>query len=137
MADKDKPFDFFKDHADNYLEMALDNRRQEVVTGPDGYGKMRRDCGDTLEMFLFVENDRIQTVSFSLQGCIHTNACANTVAHLAENKPVEQCLLITRDDIIGFLETLPEKEHHCADLALNTFRMALSSLQSNNGKKTI
>ncbi|MBU0994592.1 MAG: iron-sulfur cluster assembly scaffold protein [Proteobacteria bacterium] len=137
MADKHKPFDFFQDHAVNYLEMALDSRRQEVVAHPDGYGKMIRDCGDTLEMFVFLAGDIVQSVSFSLKGCIHTNACANTVAHLAENKSVDQCLLITRDDIISFLETLPENEHHCADLALNTFRKALSDFRNNKGNKTV
>ncbi len=127
----DKPFDFWQDHAPRYLEMALRTDRHEVVAHPDGYGKHTGDCGDTVEMYLTVRDDRIGSVTFRVNGCIHTNACANTVAHLAEGKPVAEAWKITPDDVIAYLETLPENHAHCAELAVGAFYRALADHHAN------
>ena len=50
--------------------------------------------------------------SFDTDGCINTNACANTVSHLSEGKTIEDAWEITPEDVIEFLETLPEENYH-------------------------
>ena len=130
--------DFWQDHSLNYLEMAFRHDRRERVQDPDGYGKLTGECGDTVEMFLCIENGRLQTVSFDTDGCINTNACANTVSHISEGKTIEQTWEITPEDVIGFLETLPEENYHCAELAVVAFYTALANcqeLQRNSWKK--
>lgn len=121
-----KAFDFWNDHSANYLEMALSSERREVVQNPDGYGKRKGECGDTVEMFLIIENDRIQHVSFDINGCMNTVACANTVAGLAEGKTIDRAWEITAEDVVTFLETLPAHDTHCAELAVGAFYLALS-----------
>ena len=90
-----KKFDFWQDNSINYLEMAFRHERRERLQNPDGYGKRTGECGDTVEMFLCVKGDRIQTVSFDTDGCINTNACANTVSQLSEGKTIEAAWNIT------------------------------------------
>ena len=89
-------------------------------------------------MFLCNKNGRIQSVSFDTDGCINTNACANTVSHLAEGKTIEETWEIAPEDVVEFLETLPEENSHCAELAIGAFYMALANgqeLQRNSWKK--
>jgi nitrogen fixation NifU-like protein len=134
----DKTFDFWRDHSLNYLEMAFRHDRRERLQNPDGYGKRTGECGDTVEVFLSIKSDRIQSVSFDTDGCINTNACANTVAHLSEGKSIEEAWEITPRDVIEFLETLPKENYHCAELAVGAFYLALSNyqdLQRNSWKK--
>ena len=126
---KKKEFNFWQDHSVNYLEMAFGHTRRETVKNPDGYGKKTRDCGDTIEIFITAKNNLICSVSYSQDGCLHANACANTVGELAENKTIEEAWKISAQDIINFLETLPEHEHHCADFAISAFQMALKDLE--------
>lgn len=119
--------DFFKDHSARYLEMALRTDKREIIINPDGYAKRTGTCGDTVAIFLTIRKDRIQSVSFDLDGCINTNACCNTLAFLAEGKTIEQAWEIRPEDVIDYLETLPSDHRHCAELTLGAFYLALTN----------
>jgi len=130
--------DFWNDHSDTYLEMAFRVDRREVITNPDGYGKKTGDCGDTVEFYLSVKDDIIQSVSFTVNGCLNTNATANTVVRLAEGKSVDEAWEIKPEDIADYLETLPEGHFHCAELAAGALYLALANyreLKKNPWKK--
>ena len=60
---------------------------------------------------------------------MNTNACANTVAELAEGRKVADAWEITAEDIVAYLETLPPENTHCAELAVGAFYLALTSWQ--------
>ena len=120
-------FDFWQHHSIRYLEAALDCTRHETLKNPDAHGKKKGDCGDTIEFFLSIENNRIQSISFSTDGCLNTNACANAVACLCEGKSLEASWMITPEAVIAYLETLPVHQNHCAELAVGAFYLALAS----------
>ena len=124
-----KTFEFLRQHSVNFLTMALENDRHEKILHPDGYGKCSRQCGDTLEIFLMARNGRIGSASFYTKGCIYTVACANTLVRMIEGKPVEDAGAISSQHIADFLETLPKAEFHCAELAVQTLRIALIDLK--------
>ena len=126
-------FNFWQDHSRQYLEMAFRFDRRKTINNPDGYGKKTGSCGDTVEMFLIVRNDRIESVFYEIDGCRNTNACANTVAELSEGKTVDEAWEIMPDDVIDYLKTLPKENYHCAELSMGAFYLALASLQK---KKT-
>jgi nitrogen fixation NifU-like protein len=128
---EEKTFDFWQDHSLKYLEMALRTDRRERLESPDGYGKRTGECGDTVEMFITVRNNRLHSVTFDSIGCMNTNACANTIAHLAEGRTVEEAWEISPPDVVDFLETLPDHETHCAELAVGAFYLALAKYQEH------
>ena len=126
----EKNLDFFNDHSRQFLEMALDHQRSEMIKHPDGYGKNTGECGDTIEIFLMIRDNRIEHVSFITDGCINTHACANTVAHMVEGKTVSDAWKITHDTVIDFLETLPQEFYHCAELAVGALYLSLKNYQA-------
>ena len=133
-----KKFDFWQDNSLHYLKMTFRHDRRERLQNPDGYGRRTGECRDTVEMFLGIKDGCIQSVSFDTNGCINTNACANTVSHLTEGKTVDESWEITPEDVIEFLETLPQENYHCAELSVGAFYRALSNyqeLQRNSWKK--
>lgn len=127
----EKQFDFWQAHSLHYLEMAFRNDRRGSIAHPDGYGKRTGDCADTVEMYLSIRNGRIQSVSYETNGCLNTNACANTVAELIEGKDVESAWELTPEDVIEYLETLPSGNTHCAELAVGALYLALRNFQEN------
>ena len=127
----EKVFDFWQDNSLNYLEMAFRYERRERLQNPDGYGRRTGECGDTVEMFLCIKNGRIQSATFDTDGCINTNACANTVSHLSEGKTIEEAWKITPEEVIEFLETFPEENYHCAELAVGVFYLALANYREH------
>ena len=122
-------FNFWQDHSRNFLDMAFRTDRRGIIGKPDGHSKHTGECGDTVEIFVSIRENRIQAVAFETDGCLSTNACANTVAHLVEGKDVTAAWEITPEDIIGFLRTLPPENFHCAELAVGALYKALQNFQ--------
>lgn len=126
---KDAGYDFLQDHSDRFLKAALRSDRHEVVYQADGYGEHSIDCGDSLKIYLMISADAIQSISYTTNGCLNTNACANAVADLAHGSSLTDVWRITAADIIDYLETLPSKHFHCADLAVGALRNALADVR--------
>ncbi|WP_462325171.1 iron-sulfur cluster assembly scaffold protein [Desulfoplanes sp.] len=129
MSDTQQTMDFWQDHSDNYLKMALNHERRERPERPDGYGKKTGQCGDTIEFFLTVENGQISHISLDIDGCMHTSATANAVATLSEGKQLETAWDIHPETVAEYLETLPEDHFHCAELAVGAFYLALADIE--------
>ena len=126
-----KEFDFWQDHSLRYLEMAFRNDRRAFIAHPDGYGKRTGACADTVEIYLTVRDGRIQSVAYQTDGCMNTNACANTVAELIEGQSVENAWEFTPEDVIDYLETLPSQNFHCAELAVGALYLALANYREH------
>ena len=130
---------FWQDHSLHYLEMAFRTDRCEISENPDGYSRHTGACGDTVEMFLTIRNNRIQRSSLNTEGCINTRACANTVSVMIEGKSVQDAWKTTPEEVIRYLETLPPESEHCAELAVGALYLALADhadLLRNPWKKT-
>ena len=104
----DTQTDFFNRHSLKFIEMALSTDNIERIETPDGYGTRTGECGDTVEFFLIKKENTLDIISFVTQGCIHTTACCNTVALFAQGKPIEKAWEIFPEDVIQYLETLPQ-----------------------------
>jgi nitrogen fixation protein NifU and related proteins len=130
--------DFWQDHSEKFLEMALRPDYRERIEHPDAYGKRTGDCGDTVEFFLMIDHGRIRRIAIDVHGCINTNACANALIELAREKLLEEAWKINPEDIENYLETLPPDHKHCAELAVGAFYLALANyreLKSSPWKK--
>ena len=124
--EKDKKLaEVLKNHSRNFLEMAFCTDYNKRIDNSDGYGQSTSECGDTVEMFLTVQGEKIVSVSLDIDGCINTNACSNAVALMAEGTKVAQAWGITPLKVINYLETLPPHEIHCAELAVSALHKAL------------
>jgi nitrogen fixation NifU-like protein len=114
-----------------YSEAVIDHwqnpRNFHKIENPDGYAKVKGPCGDTMEMFLNIKDEKIVECSFQTDGCGTTAACGSVATGLALNKSFTQALaLISADEILKKLGGLPESDVHCAQLAAETLRRALA-----------
>ncbi|HPN86727.1 MAG TPA: iron-sulfur cluster assembly scaffold protein [Smithellaceae bacterium] len=92
---------------------------------PDGYAKIKGPCGDTMEMFLRIRNDKIDNISYTTDGCMTSHAAGTAATVMARGKTVRECLKINQSSILEHLGGMPEDSEHCALLAANTFHKAL------------
>lgn len=83
-------------------------------------------CGDTIEVMLRVEGDRICEIRHLPHGCAYTVACGSAVCELALHATLEQALEILPQDVEKALGGLPEDHLHCARLAVNTLGEAVA-----------
>ncbi len=114
-----------------YSEVVIEHwqypRNFRATEQPDGYGKVKGVCGDTMEMFIKVKNAKISGCSFLTDGCATTIACGSIATELALTKTfIEALAVVSGETILKKLGGLPEASIHCAFLAAETLRRALA-----------
>ncbi|MBN2314566.1 MAG: iron-sulfur cluster assembly scaffold protein, partial [Sedimentisphaerales bacterium] len=88
-------------------------------------------CGDTIEMSLRMQDEKIQEIQFLTDGCGFTVACASYVTRTSRGKSVEEALTIKPEDVDQYFEGLPEENKHCAKLAVMTLHALLEEYGKN------
>jgi nitrogen fixation NifU-like protein len=97
-----------------------------VIEHPAGRAVGVGQCGDSVEVALRVNGERISEIRHLPRGCSFTIACASAMTELARNRTIEQALEITPQDVEAELGGLPEDHLHCARLAVNTLGEAIA-----------
>ncbi len=116
-----------KEYSDIVIDHWQNPRNFSKMENPDGCAKVKGSCGDTMEMFIRMKNDRIAECTFQTDGCGTTIVCGSVASEVAQNKTFTQALaLISADEILKRVGGLPESDIHCAQLASETLRRALA-----------
>jgi len=89
-----------------------------------GHAKITGPCGDTMEFWILVEEDKIRKVTFVTDGCDPSKACGSMTTCMAEGITIAQAKKISQQDVLNALDGLPEDHAHCALLATNTLKAA-------------
>jgi nitrogen fixation NifU-like protein len=97
-----------------------------VMPNPEGYGRFKGTCGDTMEIFLRFEKDRVKEATFQTDGCGSSTVCGSFAAELAHGRSPDEIAEITGEMILGVLGGLPKEDRHCAFLAAETLQEALN-----------
>ncbi|HUV77861.1 MAG TPA: iron-sulfur cluster assembly scaffold protein [Desulfobacterales bacterium] len=102
-----------------------------VIDEPDGHAKVKGKCGDSIEIFLKFENNRITQASFLTDGCGPSVVCGSYAAEMAIGKDPDELVEITGKIILEKLGGLPEENEHCAFLAAESLQQALNDYMIN------
>jgi nitrogen fixation NifU-like protein len=102
---------------------------------PDGYARLSGGCGDTMEIFLRFEGERVKEASFNTDGCGSSTVCGSFAAELSLGKNPDEIIEINGEMIKEILGGLPEEDEHCADLAAETLQAALNDYMVKVVKK--
>jgi nitrogen fixation NifU-like protein len=96
-----------------------------ILDRPDGYAKFTGPCGDTVEIFLRVRNEKILDIRYTTDGCMTSHAAVSAATEMARGKTLRECLKINQSSILDHLGGLPDDSRHCALLAAITLHKAL------------
>ena len=122
-----------KIYSEKVIERWLNPTYMGEIENPQGYGKVTGVCGDTVQIYLKVDNDKITDARFITDGCATTIAAGGMACELAMGKTFKEAFKITKDTILEQLDGLPEESIHCALLASDTLRASLTDyIQSKN-----
>ena len=87
-------------------------------------------CGDTMRLYIKVEENVITGVSFKICGCVAALASASVTTVLVKGKTIDEALMITNKDISDALGGLPEQKLHCSELGAEAIRNAVADYRS-------
>ncbi|MCX7965144.1 MAG: Fe-S cluster assembly scaffold protein NifU [Syntrophorhabdaceae bacterium] len=122
----------------NYNETVMDHfmhpRNMGEMENPDAVGEAGNSvCGDMMQIFLKIENDRIVDVKFKTFGCGAAIASSSMATELIKGKTIDEALKITNDKVLEALGGLPEPKIHCSLLAEEALKAAIENYRK--GKK--
>jgi len=119
----------FEDAREAFGEKVYQRWRQplymQAMDNPDGQANLKGGCGDSIEVFLKFENNRVAKVSFLTDGCGPSVVCGSYAAEMALGKTADELLTIDGKLILKELGGLPEENEHCAHLAAESLHAAL------------
>lgn len=105
------------------------------IADADGFARVRGSCGDTMEMYIKVDGERVCEVSYMTDGCASSSLAGSFTAELAIGKTIEEVFELSGSDILKEIGTSPEAEEHCAYLAVETIHEALNSYMVAQAEK--
>ena len=107
------------------IDHAVNPRNVGVMQDADGFAKVTGPCGDTMEIWIRVDNNVVAGATFLTDGCGASIACGSMVTEIAKGKSITEAGKITERDVLAALGGLPPESEHCALLAANTLKVAL------------
>ena len=107
------------------IDHAINPRNTDKINNADGFASITGSCGDTMKIWLKVNDGKIIGSTFWTDGCSATVACGSMATEMIKSENVTQGLTISQNDILEALGGLPEGNHHCALLAANSIKAAI------------
>ena len=126
-----------KEVLDLYSEITL-----EHFKNPRNIGKMDDadsigmvgdpSCGDTLMMFIKVNDEIITDVKYLVFGCAGSIATSSMASTMIMGKSIEDVLKLTDHDVVEALGGLPEEKEHCSNLGIQAVHAAIRNYREKN-----
>ena len=102
-----------------------------VIEDADGVGKVGNPmCGDVMEMFIKVKDNRIEDVKFRTFGCGAAIATSSIATEMIKGKPLDEAVKLSNKAVADALGGLPAQKMHCSNLAADAVRAAIEDYRS-------
>jgi len=113
-------------YSQKVMEHFKNPRNMGEIPDADGVGTVGNPiCGDMMQIFIKVKDNRLEDVKFKTFGCGAAIATSSMITELAKGKTIDEALKITRADVADALEGLPPIKMHCSNLAADGLRAAI------------
>ena len=91
---------FSQDARKTYSEKVIDHfmnpRNLGALENPDCFNAMSGICGDTIGIYVGLDDDKIARISFVTNGCGPTIACSSALTCMAKGLQIQEAMKITR-----------------------------------------
>jgi nitrogen fixation NifU-like protein len=128
-------------NANIYHEMIVEYSRH-----PANFGKIENAdityhdsnplCGDSIDIFMNVADNKVSDIKFSGRGCAICMACSSVLTEMVKGKSIDEVKKIQKNDVLGELglENLQAVRIKCALLSLKVLKYGLYSYLANKLK---
>lgn len=118
-------------YAEPAIDYYLEKKYMGFIENADQVSEKIGSCGDTMKIYIKVDDNLIiQDVRYEITGCAGAISAAMAAVELVKGKSLDQALAINDGDVFKALENIPEKKHHCIQLAVKTMHQGIEELKS-------
>ncbi len=90
-------------------------------------------CGDIMRMYLNIQNNVIEEVTFKTFGCGAAIATSSMATDMIKGKTIDEALGLTNKAVTEALDGLPAVKTHCSVLAEQAVKAAVSDYYKRQG----
>ena len=117
-------------YTERTLEEAYNPKNVGEIEGANGIGRVTGSCGDTMQIHLKVQGDRIIDCRFLTDGCGSSAACGSMITEMVKGKSLDEASRVDGKNVLSILGGLPKESEHCSYLAANTLKAAINNYRS-------
>jgi len=118
-----------------YSEKVMDHfmNPRNVGEMPDANGvgmEGNPTCGDAMQLFIKVENDRIVDAKFRTFGCGAAIAVSSMITEMIKGKTLDEAMSMSKEAVANELGGLPPQKMHCSNLGADALKKAIADYRS-------
>ena len=107
-----------------------------MIKCADGVGEAKdKVCGDVIKVYFKLEDDVISEVKFKAFGGVTTIASGYALTEIIKGKTLVEVLAFEENDIVEFLEEMPQDKMYSAILAKQALLAAIDDYTKNLEKE--
>ena len=122
-------------YSDTAITYFIDKKNMGCLPDADQITELTGVCGDTMKIYLKVEQGRIKDAKIQVLGCPGAVASAMAAMDLVRGKTLDEARSLQDADIFRVLEQIPDQKQHCIRLTNKTLQKAIEEYESGNGQK--
>ena len=122
-------------YSDKAIDYYLAKKNMGSLSNADQVTELTGPCGDTMKIFLKLEDDRIKDAKIQVLGCPAAVASAMAAMDHVRGMSLDEALRVKDRDIFRMLEDLPDQKQHCIRLTIKTLNKAIEEYKARMRKK--
>jgi nitrogen fixation NifU-like protein len=119
-----------------YSEKAVQYYLEQPYMGSlpdaDQISEMLGSCGDTMKIFLKIDDNNITDIRYQVLGCPGAISASMAAVDLVKGKSIKQARNLNDGDVFKQLVDIPVKKHHCIQLAVKTLHKAIDEYRNGH-----
>ena len=119
-------------YAEPAINYYLEKKHMGYFEDADQVYKKIGSCGDIMKVYLKVNDNIINDVRYEITGCAGAISAAMAAVDLVKGKTIDEALAIHDGDVFQVLQSIPEKKHHCIQLAVKTMHEGILEYKNSN-----
>jgi len=123
-------------YSERVMEHFRHPRNVGEIKNPDGIGHVGNPiCGDIMELYIKVKNNKIIDAKFKTFGCGAAIATSSMITGMVKGKTIEEALKISNKAVVEALDGLPPVKMHCSVLAKDALKSAIDDYLAKKGRE--
>lgn len=101
------------------------------IDNPDGFAEVGSSaCGDTMAMYIKVQDGRIADIKYKTYGCCAAIASSSIATDMVKGRTIDEAEALSKADIVAELGGLPNQKIHCSLMVEDAIKAAIADYKS-------
>ncbi len=112
-------------YSDKAIEYFINKVNVGEIENPSAYFSYTGPCGDTMQIHLKIDDNKITEAKFEAIGCAGSCTSGSALMEMIKGRTPQEAEKIKAEEIINHLGGIPRAKFHCTCLAKKTLEEAI------------